>query len=80
MALERRAGIVDLQGKILGGSSGYYDAGGTLVPYKAGGVDIRAQHLGGERRPGQQFAALNQRLNAGRSVRQRAASSSSRAT
>ncbi|VVN32602.1 filamentous haemagglutinin family protein [Pseudomonas fluorescens] len=63
IALAEAAGIVDLQGEILGGSSGYYDAGGTLVPYKAGGVDIRAQRLGGD--ASEQFAALNQRLNAG---------------
>ncbi|MGE1091576.1 filamentous haemagglutinin family protein [Pseudomonas zeae] len=64
VALAADAGIVDLQGEILGASSGYYDAGGTLVPYKAGGVDIRAQQLGGE--ASAQFAALNQRLNAGK--------------
>ncbi|WP_085695876.1 filamentous haemagglutinin family protein [Pseudomonas sp. B26(2017)] len=63
VALAADAGMVDLQGDILGASSGYYDAGGTLVPYKAGGVDIRAQHLNGD--ASQQFAALNQRLNAG---------------
>ncbi|TMU66212.1 filamentous hemagglutinin N-terminal domain-containing protein [Pseudomonas fluorescens] len=63
VALEADAGIVDLQGEIFGASSGYYDAGGTLVPYKAGGVDIRAQQLGGD--ASVQFAALNQRLNAG---------------
>ncbi|MBN6776059.1 filamentous hemagglutinin family protein [Pseudomonas granadensis] len=63
IALADAAGTVDLQGQILGGSSGYYDAGGTLVPYKAGGVEIRAQRLGGDAT--EQFAALNQRLNAG---------------
>lgn len=63
VALADAAGMVDLQGEIVGGSSGYYDAGGTLVPYKAGGVDIRAQRLGGN--ASEQFAALNQRLNAG---------------
>jgi filamentous hemagglutinin family protein len=63
VALADAAGVVDLQGEILGGSSGYYDAGGTLVPYKAGGIDVRAQHLGGDAT--EQFAALNQRLNAG---------------
>ncbi|QAX84866.1 hemagglutinin [Pseudomonas sp. DTU12.3] len=64
VALAADAGVVDLQGEILGASSGYYDAGGTLVPYKAGGVDIRAQRLGNDLN--QDFAALNQRLNAGR--------------
>ncbi|MCU0121734.1 filamentous hemagglutinin family protein [Pseudomonas sp. B2M1-30] len=63
VALATDAGTVDLQGAILGASSGYYDAGGTLVPYKAGGVEIRAQRLGGDLN--EQFAALNQRLNAG---------------
>ena len=63
IALADAAGTVDLQGQILGGSSGYYDAGGTLVPYKAGGVEIRAQRLGGDAT--EQFAALNQRLNVG---------------
>jgi hypothetical protein len=63
VALADAAGVVDLQGEILGGSSGYYDAGGTLVPYKAGGIDVRAQHLRGDAT--EQFAALNQRLNAG---------------
>ncbi|MCU1774682.1 filamentous hemagglutinin family protein [Pseudomonas sp. 13B_3.2_Bac1] len=63
VALASAAGIVDLQGEIRGGSSGYYDAGGTLVPYKSGGVEIRAQRLGAD--ASEQFAALNQRLNAG---------------
>ncbi|MHA3735382.1 filamentous hemagglutinin family protein [Pseudomonas sp. Eth.TT006] len=63
IAVAATAGEVDLQGEIRGASSGSYDAGGTWVPYKAGGVDIRAQHLGGALN--EQFAALNQRLNAG---------------
>ena len=63
VALASDAGMVDLQGQILGASSGHYDAGGTWVPYKSAGVDIRAQHLNGD--ASQQFAALNQRLNAG---------------
>jgi filamentous hemagglutinin family protein len=58
VAVDAAAGQVDLQGQVRAGSSGYYDAGGTLVPYKAGGVDIRAQQVG-------DFAALNQRLNQG---------------
>ena len=57
IALDPLAGRVDLLGAIQGQASGRYDAGGTLVPYAAGGVDIRAQRL--------DFAALNQRLNAG---------------
>ena len=46
-------------------SSGEYDAGGTLVPYAAGSVEIRAQRLGEDGTPDSRFAALNQRLNAG---------------
>ncbi|WCD83366.1 filamentous haemagglutinin family protein [Pseudomonas sp. TUM22785] len=63
-ALAADAGVVDLRGSILGGSSGYYDAGGTLVPFKAGSIDIRAQHLG-DGSLNDDFAALNQRLNQG---------------
>lgn len=55
-ALNDAAGLVDLQGQILGSASGDYNAGGTRVPYAAGGVDIRAQRVG-------DFATLNQRLN-----------------
>lgn len=65
VAVGDTAGIVDLAGKIVAGSSGYYDAGGTLVPYLAGAVDIQAQHLGGSGTLSDQFAALNQRLNQG---------------
>lgn len=65
VAVDAAGGIVDLQGKILAGSSGYYDAGGTLMPYQAGGVEIQAQRLGGSGTLDQQFAGLNQRLNAG---------------
>jgi filamentous hemagglutinin family protein len=63
-ALAAAAGRVDLAGTILGSSSGYYDAGGTAVPYKAGSVDIRAQRLG-DASLSEDFAALNQRLNQG---------------
>ncbi|MGE8150376.1 filamentous hemagglutinin family protein [Pseudomonas vancouverensis] len=65
VALAPGAGVVDLQGEILGASSGFYDAGGTWVPYKAGGVDIRAQRLGNGD-VSEAFAALNQRLNLGK--------------
>ncbi len=65
VALDASAGIVDLQGRILGSSSGYYDAGGTLMPYTAGGVEIQAQRLGTTGTLDEQFAALNQRLNDG---------------
>ncbi|HCR1369119.1 TPA: filamentous hemagglutinin family protein [Pseudomonas aeruginosa] len=65
VALDSAAGVVDLQGQILAASSGEYDAGGTLVPYAAGSVEIRAQRLGEDGTPDSRFAALNQRLNAG---------------
>ncbi len=55
IALDADAGQIDLQGHILGAASGYYNAGGTLVPYAGGAVDLRGQRLG-------DFAALNQRL------------------
>ena len=59
IALDAGAGKVDLQGRLLGGASGRYDAGGTVLPYKGGVVDIRAQDVG-------DFAALNRRLNDGK--------------
>ncbi|MGJ7524717.1 filamentous haemagglutinin family protein [Variovorax sp. GB1P17] len=65
VALGEQAGVVDLQGTLRGNSSGHYDAGGTRVPYLAGGVEIRAQRLGDAGSLDTQFAALNQRLNAG---------------
>lgn len=51
-------GAVDLAGQILGGSSGYYDAGGTEVPFAAGRIDVRGQSIAG-------FADLNTRLTSG---------------
>ncbi|WP_369991108.1 filamentous haemagglutinin family protein [Pseudomonas xanthosomatis] len=56
IALGEQAGRVELLGQILGSASGRYDAGGTLVSYAKGAVDIRAQQL-------DDFAALNERLN-----------------
>lgn len=64
-ALVEEAGAVDLQGTLLGSASGYYDAGGTNVPYSAGGVDISAQALGASGTLTEQFAALNTKLNDG---------------
>ncbi|AEC18812.1 filamentous hemagglutinin-like protein [Pusillimonas sp. T7-7] len=64
IALDEGAGAVNLQGQIQGNASGYYEAGGTWVPYAAGGVDIRAQRLGSGNLS-EQFAALNHRLNEG---------------
>ncbi|MCC7705526.1 filamentous hemagglutinin family protein [Janthinobacterium sp. GW460P] len=65
VALDGAAGMVDLQGKILGGASGSYDAGGTMVPYKKGSVEVRAQTLGAGGTLDSQFASLNTRLNEG---------------
>ncbi|EJL02445.1 hemagglutinin family protein [Pseudomonas fluorescens Q2-87] len=65
VALDEAAGIVDLRGRILGSSTGEYDAGGTAMPYLAGGVEIQAQRLGDSGSLSEQFAALNQRLNDG---------------
>ncbi|MGK5060963.1 filamentous haemagglutinin family protein [Janthinobacterium sp. LB3P112] len=65
VALDGAAGMVDLQGKILGGASGSYDAGGTVVPYKKGSVEVRAQTLGAGGTLDSQFAALNKRLTEG---------------
>jgi filamentous hemagglutinin family protein len=56
IALGPDAGLIDLQGRILGSATGTYNAGGTLVPYAGGAVDLRGQTLG-------DFAALNGRLN-----------------
>ncbi|MGO4328283.1 MULTISPECIES: filamentous haemagglutinin family protein [unclassified Cupriavidus] len=58
IALGEGAGTIDLQGKFVGGSTGSYDAGGTWVPFAAGGADIRGQRIAG-------FTGLNQRLNDG---------------
>ncbi|MBX5858771.1 filamentous hemagglutinin family protein [Pseudomonas aeruginosa] len=65
VALAEDAGVVDLQGRILGGASGDYDAGGTRVPFPGGELEIRAQRLGDGGSLSEQFAALNQRLNQG---------------
>ena len=65
VATDAAGGIVDLQGKILGSSSGYYNAGGTSMPQPAGTVEIQAQRLGSSGSLDQQFADLNQRLNQG---------------
>ncbi|WP_082321725.1 filamentous haemagglutinin family protein [Variovorax paradoxus] len=65
IALDEDAGRVDLRGTLRAGASGHYDAGGALVPYRAGGVDIRAQQLGGGGALSDEFAALNTRLNDG---------------
>ncbi len=57
-ALDAGAGLVDLRGVIRGQASGEYDAGGTIVPFDAGGIALRAQAIA-------DFVALNQRLNDG---------------
>lgn len=58
VALGAGAGRVDLAGAINGASSGYYDAGGTLVPFAGASTDLRGQQIS-------DFIGLNQRLNAG---------------
>ncbi len=58
VALGADAGRIDLAGELRGSASGRYDAGGTLVPYGAGELTVRAQTLA-------DFAGLNERLNAG---------------
>ncbi|WP_254999217.1 filamentous hemagglutinin family protein [Pseudomonas sp. S12(2018)] len=63
VALDASAGQVDLQGRLLGASSGHYDAGGTQVPYAGAGFTLRAQGLAGDLSSA--FATLNQRLNDG---------------
>jgi filamentous hemagglutinin family protein len=57
-ALGAAAGHVDLDGTIRGGTSGQYDTGGTMVPYDAAEITVRAQILN-------DFAGLNARLNDG---------------
>ncbi len=59
IATGEAAGTADLRGSLLGGASGSYDAGGTQVAYAAGGLELRAQHVG-------DFAGLNQRLTTGK--------------
>jgi filamentous hemagglutinin family protein len=51
-------GAVDLAGGIVGAASGQYDAGGTMVPFDAAELTVRARTLA-------DFAGLNTRLNAG---------------
>ncbi|KQX90306.1 hypothetical protein ASD34_03305 [Variovorax sp. Root473] len=58
LALGEGAGTVALNGAIAGASSGGYDAGGTWVPFAAGGADIRGQHI-------EDFAGLNRRFTDG---------------
>jgi len=65
VATDAAAGMVDLQGKILGSSSGYHMASGTSIPYQSATLELQAQSLGGSGALDQQFADLNQRLNQG---------------
>ena len=69
-AVENRAGKLAVQasgspdataalhGRILGSASGHGDAGGTLVPYAAGRIELHAQRI-------DDFAGLNTRLTEG---------------
>jgi len=54
-ATDAAAGHVTLAGRIDGASSGRYDAGGSMVPFQAGRIDVRAQTL-------DDFSGLNRRL------------------
>ncbi len=54
-ALDAAGGHVVLAGSLRGGASGRYDAGGTMVPFLAGSIDVRAQTI-------DDFSGLNQRL------------------
>ena len=57
-AMGAAAGRIDLAGRIAGGASGLYNAGGTYVPYETAQITLRAQSLA-------DFAGLNGRLNDG---------------
>ncbi len=57
-AVGATGGRVALAGSVLGGASGQTDAGGSVVPWDGGELVLRARQL-------QDFAGLNQRLNAG---------------
>ncbi|VVE01906.1 hemagglutinin [Pandoraea aquatica] len=57
-AVGATGGVVSLAGQLLGSATGMYDAGGTLVPFGAGGIDVRAQRIDG-------FTALNSHLSEG---------------
>ncbi|NMG33633.1 filamentous hemagglutinin N-terminal domain-containing protein [Azoarcus sp. TTM-91] len=51
-------GEAALAGQLAGGASGHYDAGGTLVPYTAGRIEVYGNSIA-------DFAGLNARLNEG---------------
>src|SRR5690606_23758628 len=51
-------GLVDLRGRMSGAGTGHYDAGGTLVPFASGFIELRGQQIA-------DFAGLNARLNEG---------------
>jgi filamentous hemagglutinin family protein len=57
-ALGDTAGHIDLAGTIQGSGNGWYEAGGTLVPYLGAELALRAQSV-------TDFAALNTMLNDG---------------
>ncbi len=65
IALDDEAGRVSLQGQLLGSSSGSEDVGGSRVPYRAGGLELRARQFGDGPDLSADFAAFNQRLNEG---------------
>ncbi len=65
LTVQAPEGRVALQGRILGGASGQYDAGGTWVPYRHAQLELQAKHLGLTGTLSEQFALLNQRLDQG---------------
>ncbi|MFC3553992.1 filamentous hemagglutinin N-terminal domain-containing protein, partial [Alcaligenes endophyticus] len=65
LTVQAPEGRVALQGRVLGGASGQYDAGGTWVPYRHAQLELLAKHLGLTGALSEQFALLNQRLDQG---------------
>lgn len=65
LTVQAPEGRVALQGRVLGGASGQYDAGGTWVPYRHAQLELQAKHLGLTGALSEQFALLNQRLDQG---------------
>lgn len=65
LTVQAPEGRVALQGRVLGGASGQYDAGGTWVPYRHAQLELQAKHLGLTGALSEQFALLNQRLEQG---------------
>ncbi len=65
LTVQASEGRAALEGRVLGGASGQYDAGGTWVPYRHAQLELQAKHLGLTGDLSEQFALLNQRLDQG---------------